>query len=352
MVAVDAVASLRDERRGPRPHRNCMARDKVFISYCHADRALMGELKTMLAPVLNQGQVVLWDDTQIQPGAKWREEIQAGLDAARVGVLLVSDNFLSSGFITNQEVPQLLQAAEQDGATLFWICLSPCLWQHSPVARYQAANTPDKPLDQIPKAKRKAAWQAICLKLLQVAHAPAAAPPPEPKPAARPVAEPKAEATSAVRAEPKPPATPAPPTEKPPRTPPLLRPAQRVSAPPDEPAPRSVSTSQPESFLPPQPAPFNPIGRWRVEVMALVHSTMTVDFYPNAACQGSQVVPYLGSLPFQGGWGYDLSSRTLTIQGMVQYTPFLLVIVIQGGQGANYTGLGMDGITYQFTRLG
>lgn len=316
-----------------------MARDKVFISYCHADRALMEELKTMLGPVLNQGQVVLWDDTQIQPGAKWREEIQAGLDAARVGVLLVSDNFLSSSFITNEEVPQLLQAAEQDGATLFWICLSPCLWQHSAVAAYQAANTPDKPLDQIPKSKRKAAWQAICLKLLQVAHVPAASTPADPKPASQPALQPKA-----------PPELP--PQKSPRAAPPLLSQPRRAPEPAAEPVPRYVPPPQPHSYLPPQPAPFNPIGRWRVEVMALVHSTMTIDFYPNAACEGFQVVPFLGSLPFQGGWGYDLASRTLRIQGMVQYTPFMLVIVMQGGQGDNFTGLGMDGIAYQFNRLG
>ena len=287
-----------------------MSRDKVFISYSHADRALLEEFKTMLGPVIKQGKVVLWDDTQIQTGAKWRAEIEAGLGAARVGVLLVSDNFLSSGFITNEEVPPLLKAAGEDGATLFWICLSPCLWQHSPVAEYQSANEPDKPLDQMSKAKRKAVWQSICQKLLRVLdHEPQPAPVPAPTPAPRKSGTP----------------------------PPLLKVPRAAPAPAPPPQP--------------QPPPFNPHGRWQVEVFALVRSTLTVDFYPNGACQGVQQIPFLGTVPFQGSWAYDLYSHTLTMQGMTQFQPFMLVVVLQGAQGNGYTGLGMDGAGYQFTRL-
>ncbi len=340
-----------------------MARDKVFISYSHADRAMMDELKTMLSPVL-KNRVVIWDDTQIQPGAKWRAEIQTALDATRVGVLLVSDNFLSSGFITNEEVPQLLKAAQQDGATLFWVCLSPCLWQYSPVAEYQAANAPEKPLDQIPKSKRKVAWQTICLKLLQVAPAPATSPAPEPKstgaipPApkremrpepAKPAPMPKTEFEPSVERREKEPVPPELPPKKSP--PPPTRQARHGPERAVESAPQPAAPSPPPAPLPTQPAAFNPVGRWRVEVMALVHSTVTMDLYANATCQGIQDVPYLGSLPFQGAWVFDMSSRTLTIQGIVQTMPFMLAIQIQGGQGNNYTGLGTDGIAYRFTRL-
>jgi hypothetical protein len=285
-----------------------MSRDKVFISYSHADRAFMEEFKTMLGPVLRQGKVVLWDDTQIQPGARWREEIQAGLAAARVGVLLVSDNFLSSGFITNDEVPPLLKAAGDDGATVFWVCLSPCLWQHSPVAEYQSANEPDKPLDQMTKSKRKAVWQEVCQKLLQVLEP---APTPAPSPAPRP-----------------------------PVVPPLVKPRP---VPPPQPPPEPVPV--------PQPPPFNPVGRWHVEALALIRNTSTVDLYPNGVCQGVQQIPYVGSVPFQGSWAYDLNNHTLTLQGATQFTPFFLVIAIQGVQGNLYTGVGLDGVRYHFTRL-
>jgi hypothetical protein len=145
-----------------------MKRNKVFISYAHADKKLFEEFKTMLAPAIQKGIVDIWDDTKIQPGAQWKVEIEQALAAAKVGVLLVSQHFLASEFITKNELPPLLTAAQEGGATIFWVCLSPCLYQHTEIEKYQAAHEISKPLDQLKKPHRQAAWTEICNKLLQV----------------------------------------------------------------------------------------------------------------------------------------------------------------------------------------
>jgi tetratricopeptide (TPR) repeat protein len=142
----------------------------IFISYSHKDRKFLNEMKTMLAPAIRDGVVDLWDDTRITTGAKWRDEITGALQSARIGVLLVSDNFLESEFIAKHELPPLLDAARKEGLTVFWIYVSPCLYQHTEIAAYQAAHDLSTPLDALTKSKRKPILRDICTKLIQIAR--------------------------------------------------------------------------------------------------------------------------------------------------------------------------------------
>jgi hypothetical protein len=61
----------------PRPER-----DQLFISYSHVDRDWVVRLQTMIRPLVRSHGLRLWDDSQIQPGDKWREEFETALAAA------------------------------------------------------------------------------------------------------------------------------------------------------------------------------------------------------------------------------------------------------------------------------
>ena len=116
----------------------------------------------MLIPAIRTGQIATWDDTCIQPGRLWKPEIETALAAARVGVLLVSDHFLESEFISKQELPPLLEAARREGMILMWVYVSACMYKYTDIADYQAAHDIRTPLDCMPRKQCDLVRLEIC----------------------------------------------------------------------------------------------------------------------------------------------------------------------------------------------
>jgi tetratricopeptide (TPR) repeat protein len=124
-------------------------RSQVFISYAHEDKPWVEKLTKVLSPAIRNNKVDVWYDAKIKPGQEWRQEIETALSRARVGVLLVSPDFLASNFIAEEELPFLLQAAKQRGVKLVWIYVAPCLVEETPLIALQCAHAYDQPLDSL-----------------------------------------------------------------------------------------------------------------------------------------------------------------------------------------------------------
>jgi NTP pyrophosphatase (non-canonical NTP hydrolase) len=134
----------------------------VFISYSHKDVKSLNQIKSMLMPLLRDKKISLWDDTRIQPGERWREEIDSALSRAKVALLLVSSDFLESDFIAKNELPPLLELAKTGGTKVLWVPLSSCMYKETELINYQAVCDTGKPLDTLSKPKRNKILVDIC----------------------------------------------------------------------------------------------------------------------------------------------------------------------------------------------
>ncbi|GAA3396526.1 hypothetical protein GCM10020369_73550 [Cryptosporangium minutisporangium] len=139
-LSVDRLYELVGKRR-PR------VRDQVFVSYSHRDQAWLERLDRHLRPLVRDRTIDLWSDRRVVAGDDWRAEIATALDRAQVAIVLVSTDFLISEFISEIELPQLLQAAAAGGCRIIPIVVNPCLFDHQPdLARFHAANSVKRPL--------------------------------------------------------------------------------------------------------------------------------------------------------------------------------------------------------------
>jgi hypothetical protein len=102
----------------------------VFISYSHKDEQEKEALLTHMR-VLEQGAglINVWSDDRIAGGEQWESAIEEAIASAKVAVLLVSANFLTSDFITRREVPELLRRRVREGLRVIPVIARPCAWK-------------------------------------------------------------------------------------------------------------------------------------------------------------------------------------------------------------------------------
>jgi hypothetical protein len=118
----------------------------------------MIRLKTVLAPIITNNAVNVWDDSMIRPGERWREQIHAALRRAKVAVLLVSPEFLDSEFIRTVELPSLLN---KSGAGVVWFPVRASMVDRTRIIEYQAASDPERPLNGMAPAGQGRALVSI-----------------------------------------------------------------------------------------------------------------------------------------------------------------------------------------------
>lgn len=142
--------------------KTATSRKKVFISYSHKDKNYLERLTVHLKPLEKKGLIDAWSDTRISAGDLWKKEIEKALRETQVAILLVSADFLASDFIVDNELPPLLEAAANDGATVIPVILKPCRFtREATIAKFQAINSPEEPLSGSSEHNSELVYDAI-----------------------------------------------------------------------------------------------------------------------------------------------------------------------------------------------
>jgi len=105
---------------------------QIFISYSHLDEICKDKLEKKLDVLQRQGNYDVWTDREIGEGDKWLPAIEEKLNSCDVAILLISDNFLTSDFIMDKEVPLFLNRREKHGLKIYPLIIDDCPWKKVP----------------------------------------------------------------------------------------------------------------------------------------------------------------------------------------------------------------------------
>ena len=142
-------------------------KDLLYISFSQEDKEWLDLLKKYLVQLEKLDVATLWDHTQIEAGKNRLDEIKKALASAKAAILLVSQNFLFEEFVASDELPQLLEKAEQEGVKIFWIALSSSTVKdsHPKIFQYQPVNDPEEPLDAFEQSQKNKELAQIFTKI-------------------------------------------------------------------------------------------------------------------------------------------------------------------------------------------
>jgi pimeloyl-ACP methyl ester carboxylesterase len=145
--------------------------NRLFLSYSQKDRDWAERLKKILAPYLRdaEAELELWDDARLLTGQEWEVEFRHAIAHSGVAVALVSPAYLSSPWVVDGELSEMIKAAREGGLRLLWVHVSAAAWQETPLNQFQAAHAAARPLDELPDAAQNEILQSIAIKMKEAA---------------------------------------------------------------------------------------------------------------------------------------------------------------------------------------
>jgi hypothetical protein len=127
----------------------------IFISYSHRDRPWLEYVRPFFTQLAKNVMLTIWEDGKLQIGDNWKGDIRATLDLCAILIVLVSRHSLSSSFVIDIEVAQILERRKETDVRLCPIVVTPCFMEGYDWLDDVNRRPPDgKALSELKGAKR------------------------------------------------------------------------------------------------------------------------------------------------------------------------------------------------------
>lgn len=143
----------RHERTSEPPERK-----RVFLSYDAGDRKFAEELRRTIEM---RAEVEFWHEER----AGSLPETRSAIRSAAAAVIFLSASYLESKTTTGFELRTIVDAALENRLPLVWFVARPCAWQSSPIAAFQAAHDPARPLRDCDPQQRAEIYASVAERL-------------------------------------------------------------------------------------------------------------------------------------------------------------------------------------------
>jgi hypothetical protein len=130
----------------------------VFISCSHsrADRKVLDLLMLHLQVLKNQKKIDIFTHDALPPGALWQQETRFMIERAAAAILLISPKYLVSPDLMEEQLPRLLEQAQERGTAILPLLVEPSMLRHHPhLACFKPFNPMSRPLSRMTVPERQ-----------------------------------------------------------------------------------------------------------------------------------------------------------------------------------------------------
>jgi len=117
---------------------------RLFISYSHADEALLQRLHKHLAQLQRDGSVAGWYDREIRAGERFDAEIERELAQADVFLACVSPDYIASNYCFEKELQTALKREGRGELAIVPVVFEPCEWRETELRQFKAVPNDGK----------------------------------------------------------------------------------------------------------------------------------------------------------------------------------------------------------------